>query len=97
MFYANFVENFGTLQNNFEYNFRVGVAGCVWTDVDEKKRKTIESKQEAQMNKLGWRMIKLDETTYGDMPSNTRAFIFYQNILIALKDPKNRRFSSKKR
>lgn len=74
----------------------MGVPGCVWTDVNEEHHKLVTDKQEEQMNKLGWRIIRLDESYYGLLPVYRRAFILYQNILFAMKDPKNRRFLPKK-
>lgn len=57
-------------------------------DVDERKHKGIIDKQMEQMTKLGWRIIKLEEHSYGEEPVFRRAFLFFRNIMFAIKDPK---------
>lgn len=75
---------------------RIGIPDCVWTDIAERKHKKIRDKQVEQMNKLGWRIIRLEENGYGASPVFRRAFIFFQKILFAIKDPMNKRFLSDK-
>lgn len=40
-----------------------------------------------QMTKLGWRIIRLEENSYGAAPVFRRAFLFFQKILFAIKNP----------
>lgn len=47
--------------------------------------------QMEQMNKMAWRIIKLSESSYGTSPVFRRAFLFYQSILLAMRDPTNQR------
>lgn len=76
---------------------RIGIHGCVWTDVAERNHKKIRDKQMEHMNKLGWRIIKLEEHSYGAAPVFRRAFLFFQKVLFAIANPMNKRFPSDKR
>lgn len=75
----------------------IGIPGCVWTDVNEVDHKKITDMQVEQMNKMGWRIIELSESSYGTSPVFRRAFLFFQSILFAMKDPTNQSHKKIKR